>query len=112
MGGGFSTVDDLARFAEALMQHRLLKPETTVRVMSGHIAAGYGGSERYGLETRVLDRTRIVGHQGQAPGVSNQLDFYPDLGHVLVVLGNTDSNGTQDITRRVREIVARSMPTK
>lgn len=37
MGGGYSTVDDLARFAEALMQGRLLNRQTTRRVMTGYV---------------------------------------------------------------------------
>jgi D-alanyl-D-alanine carboxypeptidase len=108
MGGGYSTADDLARFADALMQARLLTRETTERVMTGYVPAQYGGRHGYGLETRVLNGVRIMGHQGGAPGVRNQVDFYPDLGYVVVVLGNSDADGTQEIANSVRSVIAAS----
>jgi hypothetical protein len=80
----------------------------TERVMNGYVPADYGGRDGYGFETRVVNRIRILGHQGGAPGVSNQVDFYPDLGYVLVVLGNSDGTGTQEIAKRVRAVVTGS----
>jgi hypothetical protein len=38
---------------------------------------------------------------------SNQVDFYPDLGYVLVALGNRAS-GSQEIANRVRAVIAAS----
>jgi D-alanyl-D-alanine carboxypeptidase len=108
MGGGFSTADDLVRFADALTGNKLLSRPMTERVMNGYVPADYGGREGYGFETRVLNRIRILGHQGGAPGVSNQVDFYPDLGYVLIVLGNSDGGGTQEIAKRVRAVIAGS----
>ena len=108
MGGGFSTADDLVRFADALTGNQLLTRPMTERAMKGYVAADYGGRDGYGFETRVLNRIRILGHQGGAPGVSNQVDFYPDLGYVLVVLGNSDGSGTQEIAKRVRSLVTGS----
>lgn len=108
MGGGFSTADDLARFAGALMEARLLSRETTELVMTGRVPAEYGGRHGYGLETRLVNGVRILGHQGGFTGISNQVDFYPDLGYVLVVLGNTDASGAQEIAKRVRTVIAAS----
>ena len=108
MGGGFATADDLVRFADALTSAHLLSRPTTERVTHGYVPADYGGREGYGFETRTLNRVRILGHQGAAPGVSNQVDVYPDLGYVLVVLANTDANGTQEIATRVRAIITAS----
>ena len=39
--------------------------------------------------------------RGSFAGSSNQVEFYPDLGYVLVVLGNTES-GTEAIAAHVR----------
>jgi D-alanyl-D-alanine carboxypeptidase len=108
MGGGYSTAGDLVRFADALTGARLLNRPTTERVTAGYVAADYGGREGYGFETRVVNRVRILGHQGASPGVSNQVDVYPDLGYVLVVLGNSDANGTQEIAKRVRAVITAS----
>ena len=37
------------------------------------------------------------------------IEFYPDLGYVLVVLGNTDGDGTQAIATHVRDLIAASV---
>ena len=52
----------------------------------------------------------ITGHPGALAGSSNQVEFYPDLGYVLVVLGNTDS-GTEAIAARVRALLTSSAPS-
>ena len=36
-------------------------------------------------------------------GSSNEVEFYPDLGYILVVLGNTDS-GNEGIATHVRSL--------
>jgi CubicO group peptidase (beta-lactamase class C family) len=105
MGGGVSTAHDLAKFAGALMQGHLLSREMTERIMTGHVPTEYGGRHGHGLETRLLNGVRILGHRGGFTGISNQIDFYPDLGYVLVVLGNTDADGTQEIANRVRTLI-------
>jgi CubicO group peptidase (beta-lactamase class C family) len=110
MGGGVSTADDLERFAEALMNGQLLSRGMTQRVMTGEVPTGYGGRDGYGFETRVLNGIRIMGHIGGFTGISNQVDFYPDLGYVLVVLSNSDGNGTQEIASRVRVLIAGPVP--
>jgi CubicO group peptidase (beta-lactamase class C family) len=107
-GGGVSTADDLARFALAVMEGRLLGPELTRRATTGYVPTEYGGRDGYGLETRNWNGVRIVGHGGGFTGVSNQVDFYPDQGYILVVLGNSDASGTEAIANRVRGILASS----
>jgi CubicO group peptidase (beta-lactamase class C family) len=88
MGGGYSTADDLARFADALVSIRILSREMTAIVLTGYIDADYGGRDGYGFETRRVNGVRIAGHRGSLPGSSNQVEFYPDAAYVLVVLGN------------------------
>jgi CubicO group peptidase (beta-lactamase class C family) len=107
MGGGYSTVDDLARFTDALVANQILSQETTARVLTGYINAEYGGRDGYGFETRVANGVRMAGHRGSLAGSSNQVEFYPDLGYVLVVLGNTDS-GTEAIAAHVRALLTSS----
>jgi D-alanyl-D-alanine carboxypeptidase len=109
MGGGYSTIGDLGRFAGALVANQLLAPETTARVLTGYINADYGGRDGYGFETRLVNRVKIAGHRGSPAGSSNQVEFYPDLGYVLVVLGNTDS-GTDTIAAHVRALVTSPRP--
>jgi CubicO group peptidase (beta-lactamase class C family) len=104
MGGGYSTVDDLARFADALVANKLLSLEITARVLTGYVDAEYGGRDGYGFETRTSNGVRMAGHRGALAGSSNQVEFYPDLGYVLVVLGNTDS-GTEAVAAHVRALL-------
>ena len=110
MGGGYSTADDVATFADALVGNRILNREMTARVLTGYIDADYGGRDGYGFETRLVNGVKIAGHRGSLAGSSNQVEFYPDLGYVLVVLGNTDS-GTEDIAAHVRALLTSSAPS-
>jgi D-alanyl-D-alanine carboxypeptidase len=109
MGGGYATADDLARFADALVGNRILNRELTARVLTGYVDADYGGRDGYGFETRLVNGVKIAGHRGSLAGSSNQVEFYPDLGYVLVVLGNTDS-GTEAIAAHVRALLTSSVP--
>ena len=109
MGGGMSTAEDLTRFAQALMEGRLLSREMANRVMTGVIPADYDGRDGYGFETRLYDgRVRIVGHRGGFTGVTNQVEFYPNLGYVVVVLGNSDPSGAETIAKRIRVLIGES----
>jgi CubicO group peptidase (beta-lactamase class C family) len=101
-GGGAATARDLARFAEALAAGRLVAPHTLERMLAGYVDAEYGGRDGYGFETRRWNGIRIVGHGGTFPGVSNQLDIYPDLGYTVVILSNLGSSGAQALAYRAR----------
>jgi CubicO group peptidase (beta-lactamase class C family) len=109
MGGGYSTADDLARFAGAVMEGRLLSPDMTRRVLTGYVPANeYPGHEGYGFEMRLVGGVRMAGHRGGFRGVANRVEFYPDLGYVLVVLANTDADGAETIAVHLRRLVAAS----
>ena len=89
-GGGYSTVGDLARFAVALREHRLLDAEHTAQLLAGKVAIGEGVRYAYGFFDRVVGGRRFVGHGGGAPGMNGDLAFEPDGGYVVVVLSNLD----------------------
>lgn len=57
-------------------------------------------SRRLAIRALLVNGVNIAGHRGALAGSSNQVEFYPDLGYVLVVLGNTDS-GTDAIAAHV-----------
>jgi hypothetical protein len=59
----YSTVDDLARFADALVSNQILDQETTARVLTGYIDAEYDGRDGYGFETRLVNSVKIAGHR-------------------------------------------------
>jgi CubicO group peptidase (beta-lactamase class C family) len=89
-GGGYSTVGDLARFAAALQEHRLLDPAHTALLLAGKVAIGEGARYAYGFFDRVVGGRRFVGHGGGAPGMNGDLAFEPNGGYVVVVLSNLD----------------------
>ena len=89
-GGGYSTVGDLARFAVAVRERRLLDSAHTTLLLSGKVAVGSAFQYAYGFIDRVVAGRRIVGHGGGAPGMNGELAFEPDGGYVVVVLSNLD----------------------
>ena len=89
-GGGYSTVGDLARFAVALREHRLLDPAHTALLLSGKVAVAPGFQYAYGFVDRVAFGRRFVGHSGGAPGMNGELAFEPNGGYAVVVLSNLD----------------------
>ena len=89
-GGGYSTVGDLARFAVALREHRLLDAPHTALLLSGKVAVAPGFQYAYGFVDRVVGGRRFVGHSGGAAGMNGDLAFEPNGGYVIVVLSNFD----------------------
>jgi serine beta-lactamase-like protein LACTB len=92
-GGGFvSTAEDIARFGQAMLEGKLLKPETvrllwtTMRTRDGK-ETGYGIG--WSINTDSTGRHR-VGHTGGAMGGTATLQIYPDDGLVIAILVNSD----------------------
>ena len=98
-GGGYSTVEDLARFAHALLSHILLGPDSTKLLITGKVNAGPGARYAYGFEdARDADGNGWVGHGGGAPGMNGDLRIYPRPGYVVAVLTNIDPPAAQGIS--------------
>ncbi|HEY2356264.1 MAG TPA: serine hydrolase domain-containing protein, partial [Phenylobacterium sp.] len=93
-GGGYSTVGDLSRFADALMATRLLDAAHTKLLTTGGITAPNGQFLRYDFGAPAGDGRRFFGHGGGAPGMNGDLRIFPgDPGHdayTIVVLANRD----------------------
>lgn len=96
-GGGYSTVGDIARFAVAVREHRLLDPAHTELLLAGKVTTVNGGKYAYGFSDRVVNGRRIVGHSGGAAGMNGELAFEPDGGYVVVVLSNLDPPAAQQM---------------
>jgi D-alanyl-D-alanine carboxypeptidase len=90
-GGGYSTVEDFKRFAEALLDDELLNRDSTELLITGKEEIGPGVSYAYGFEdVRDAEGNRWVGHGGGAPGMNGDLRISPASGYVVVVLANLD----------------------
>jgi CubicO group peptidase (beta-lactamase class C family) len=90
-GGSYSTVEDMANFAAALLGHNLLNAEYTRLAMTQHFP-DVRNADPYGLGFGVEDVNghRVVGHGGGFPGISASFDMFPDDGYVVVVMSNYD----------------------
>jgi CubicO group peptidase (beta-lactamase class C family) len=104
-GGGYSTVDDLLRFDQALRGHTLLDAKHTELVLAGKVDSPMG-KYAYGFGDERVAGTRIVGHSGGFPGISANLDMYLDNGYTVVVLSNMDQ-GAQPVVEKLRRMLAR-----
>jgi D-alanyl-D-alanine carboxypeptidase len=108
-GGGYSTVEDLARFAKALQSHELLDPGYTKLLITGKVESVPGERYAYGFEDRRdAAGNGSVGHGGGAPGMNGDLRIYPKSGYVVVVLANIDPPAAQ----RVAEWLDARLPTE
>jgi CubicO group peptidase (beta-lactamase class C family) len=88
-GGGYSTVEDLLKFANALQQHKLLNAQYTELLTTGKVDAR-GSRYAYGFEDLTINGVRCFGHGGGAPGMNGDLKVCPGPGYVVAVLSNMD----------------------
>jgi len=103
-GGGFSTVDDLLKFAGALSSDLLISSESkellmSVKASSGSMDYGYGfiieSSSKFG---------RVVGHGGAAFGVSANFRMFVDKGYTMIILSNF-SEASLPVSEKIRSLL-------
>lgn len=97
-GGGFaSTPEDLARWAKALYEGRVLKKEMLAQMLSGVEAAGGrggGSGNRYGLGVQIRQSSEwglSYGHGGWFPGYLSEMEYFPKYKVAIAVQFNTDA---------------------
>jgi D-alanyl-D-alanine carboxypeptidase len=100
-GGGYSTVGDLLRFAQALGSGRLISKATLAEATRPH-QQQYG----YGFDVQGQGRLASYGHGGGAPGMNGELRVFPQLGFVVVALSNLDPPAASELV----EFFALRMP--
>jgi len=95
-GGGYSTVEDLYRFAMALESHKLLDAAHTEQLLAGKVSTGRGGDKyAYGFFESDEAGMTCVGHGGGAPGMNGDLKICQRAGYVIAVLANMDPPAAQ-----------------
>ncbi len=107
-GGLLATAEDLVRFALALQQGRLLKPET-VRQMFTSQRTSDGRPTGYGLGWYVGERAgkHWVEHSGSQPGASSELLMLPERGLAVAVLTNLERAPARAIALRLADLLIR-----
>jgi len=103
-GGGYSTVEDLLNFANALMDNKLLSKKNREMMTSGKVQTDRHIMYCYGFRDRVENGHHIVGHTGGFPGIAGYLGIFTDLGYTVAVLSNYD-NGTAEPVSFVEELL-------
>jgi D-alanyl-D-alanine carboxypeptidase len=91
-GGGYSTVGDLLRFAQALGSGRLISEAMLAEATRPH-QQQYG----YGFDGQGQGLLRSYGHGGGAPGMNGELRVFPELGYVVVSLSNLDPPAASEL---------------
>jgi CubicO group peptidase (beta-lactamase class C family) len=107
-GGGYSTVDDLLRFDQALRSGKLIRKETLEQMWTPTPASQSSPGGGYGMGFGVASGPlgRVVGHSGGFPGISAALDMHLDSGFTVAVLSNYDG-GAMTIQSKVNELLGR-----
>lgn len=97
-GNAFSTAPDMARFARALSDGRLLSRAYADLMTGGKVPLPPHRNQSdivgYGPDTRIVNDRFVFGHTGGAAGETTVIDVYPDLDWVTVMLSNYDVANT------------------
>jgi len=100
-GGGYSTVDDLTRFAAGLKAGRLVSPQSFRLLTTPKPELS---SPNYGFGFQIDAGGGIAGHSGGFPGINSQLDIYLGEGYTVAVMSNY-SDGAQPVIDKARELL-------
>ena len=109
-GGGYSTVDDLLNFANALQSNILLSKENTTLCTSGKVKFREG-MYGYGFEETIVNGHRIFGHTGGHDGVASEIMIYPDLGYTAVILTNGEVENYWEASNLIKKQLVGSSPS-
>jgi hypothetical protein len=105
-GGASTTADDLLRFADALRSGVLLDRLHLELMTRAHVP--YGAPDTgYGYGTIVEKRHGIVsyGHGGTAPGTQFELEVFPELDTVMVVMSNYNTIAAHEMASALDDLV-------
>jgi D-alanyl-D-alanine carboxypeptidase len=106
-GGGYCTVEDFLRFANALGNHKLLNAQNTDLLTTGKVDTPRGSKYAFGfMDNAAGTAMRHFGHGGGAPGMNGELQIFPQTGYVLVVLSNLDPPAAS----RISDFIVNRLP--
>ncbi len=89
-GGGYSTAEDLLKFAIALSNSKLLSPEFTNWMFTGQMSPKAGGRGGFGFA-------------GGAPGINATVEIDAESGYTAVVMSNYDPPSAERVGKQIRE---------
>jgi D-alanyl-D-alanine carboxypeptidase len=95
-GGGFaSTAEDLARWAKALYEGRIVKKPYLEQMLEA-VEAKTGRGDKYGLGVQVRQSEWGIsyGHGGWFPGYRSEMEYFPEHRVAIAIQFNTDAART------------------
>jgi CubicO group peptidase (beta-lactamase class C family) len=106
-GGGYSTLGDMLKFGQALIDHKLLNQQYTDIVLSNQMAPGQPPAG-YGFFSVQVNGTRAIGNNGGGPGANSTFSVYPELGYTVVVMSNYDPPSASKVNSKLRDLLLTS----
>lgn len=106
-GGGYvASAEDLAKFAGAVMEGKLLRPET-VKAMWTSQKTRDGKETRYGMGwgRADLDGEPIIAHSGDQPGTRTSLLLIPSRKLAFAVMINLEGVDAPELNRNLARLV-------
>ena len=104
-GGGYvTTAEDLVRFAEALMDGKIVKPGTLEQMWTPVSVPGKGSNYGLGFGVRMVDGGKYVGHSGSQQGTSTDMAIIPERHFAVAALANMDNVSPSNVVNRILEL--------
>jgi CubicO group peptidase (beta-lactamase class C family) len=100
-GGGYSTVEDLLKFDQALRSGKLIRTETLKILTSPKPELN---SPKYGYGFKIDSKQNIAGHGGGFTGINSNLDMYLGNGWSAIVMSNY-SYGAIPVQSKMRQLI-------
>jgi CubicO group peptidase (beta-lactamase class C family) len=100
-GGGYSTVEDLLKFSQALQGGKLVGADY-VKILTA--AKPELNSPDYGFGFQINPGGKSFGHSGGFPGINSNLDMYNGSGWTAIVMSNY-SRGGGPVIQKMRRLI-------
>ncbi|RSC92652.1 serine hydrolase [Tenacibaculum singaporense] len=107
-GGGYTTLDDLYKFSNALKGYKLLNKEYTKLFTNPLKKDSYYG---YGMQFPNPKEGNIYGHSGGHYGVGSEWRVYKQEGYTVIILTNKDADkGFLDVRYFIEKTISGNTP--
>lgn len=105
-GGGYSTAQDILKFARGLAAGKILSPENLQPMLVSKVrglaeATDYG----YGFILSHEGNVPSYGHGGIASGVNFELRYFPQLDMTFVIFCNQDNGAYDDLRKNIIKLI-------
>ena len=97
-GGGYSTVEDLFKFIQALRNGKILSPKYSAWALTRFLPT---------TDPTLPIKEGNLGIAGGAPGINAGIDYEAKTGDIVIVLGNYDPPAAMDVSKKIRGFMKR-----